>query len=76
MTMQKKIRCKTQCGMSVKWRLGQARDGKWKAMGLSDAKMGSRPVPLDFVPFELSNAVINGPSFDTIDQAEAFVRSL
>jgi hypothetical protein len=76
MSKWKNIRCKARCGLSIKWGIGQTKDGKWRAMSLGDAKNGRSPVPTDFVPFELSNAVYNGPKFDTPEQAEAFVRSL
>ncbi len=74
--MSKKIRCKARCGLSCQWSIGQTKDGKWKAMSLGNVKRGRNPVPSDFVPFELSNAVYNGPTFETLDQAEQYVRSL
>ena len=76
MTTWKKFRCKSQCGLSIKWAIGQTKDGKWKAMSLGDCKMGRNPIPTDFVPFELSSAVYNGPRFDTATEAELYVRGL
>lgn len=73
---EKTFRCKTSCGLSVQWRVGQNRDGKWKATGLSNARYGRDPIPLDFIPYELSSAVMNGPSFDTQQEAEIYVRNL
>lgn len=70
------IRFKSSCGLTCTWRLGKDQDGRYKVMGLSKAMVGRRPIPLDFVPFKLSNAVINGRSFGTLDEAESFVRSL
>ena len=74
--MSKSIRCKAKCGLSLKWRLGQTKDGKWKPLSVGDCRRGGIPIPTDFVPFEISNAVVNGPRFDTIEQAESFIRSL
>lgn len=76
MSKWKSFRCKSSHGISCQWRIGQKPDGKWKAVGMGSAKVRNRPVPLDFVPFELSNAVMNGPSFDTSAEAEQYVRSL
>ncbi len=74
--MWKKIRCKSSHGLSCQWSIRQNKDGKWKAMSLGSIKSRGRPVPNDFAPFELMNAVINGPVFDTQSEAEMFVRAL
>lgn len=77
MSEHKTIRCKTKCGLTVTWRIGKARSGKFKALSLGKAKAGRDPVPLEFVPFELSNAVLgSGIEFATLDAAENYVRSL
>lgn len=74
--MWKKIRCKSSHDLSCQYRIGQNKDGKWKAMSLGSIKSRGRPVPTDFAPFELMNAVVNGPVFPTQDQAEKYVRGL
>ncbi len=72
----KTLRCKSSHGLSCQWRIGEKPNGKWKAIGLGSVKRGGQSYPLDFVPFELSNAVMNGPEFDSAAEAENFVRSL
>lgn len=72
----KTLRFKSNSGITATWRIGQNREGKFKALSLGNAKAGRNPLPLDFVPFEMSNAVINGPSFETEYEAERFVRGL
>jgi len=76
----RKFRCKARCGLSLRWTLGPNRDGtKFKAIAVGDAKMGRQPVPSAFIPsidFAISSAVIGGPSFDSMDEAEQYVRSL
>jgi hypothetical protein len=72
----KTIRCKARCGLSCKWVLDRTKDGQFKAISLGGAKRGRDPVPTAFIPFELSSAVIGGPSFPTMDEAERHVRSL
>lgn len=72
----RKFRCKARCGLSCQWAVGKNKEGKWKAMSLGKVKQGRSPVPLDFVPFELSNAVLNGPVFETQTEAEIYVRGL
>ncbi len=74
--MSKIVRLKARCGITASWRIGKTKAGKFRAVGLSKARMGRNPIPLDFVPFEMSNAVMNGPSFETEGEAEAFVRSI
>jgi hypothetical protein len=50
----------------------------WKAIGVGDARSRNRAVPTEFIPFEISNAVLGAfaPSFTTHEEAEQFVRSL
>lgn len=74
----KHFRCKTQCGLSVRWTIGP-RNGKWSIVGLGSAKRGRDPVPTALIPmidFALSSAVIEDRLFDTADDAEAHARSL
>jgi hypothetical protein len=72
----KTLRFKSSSGITATWRIGKNREGKFKALSLGNAKVDGNPLPLDFVPFEMSNAVINGPSFETEYEAECFVREL
>ncbi len=72
----KTLRVKSSSGITATWRIGRNLAGKFKALSLGKAKVGRNPLPLDFVPFEMSNAVINGPAFETEDEAERFVRGL
>lgn len=74
--MWKKIRCKSSHGLSCQWSIGQNKDGKWKAVGLGSIKRSGHPVPTDFAPFELMQAVMNGPTFDTQAEAEIYARTL
>jgi len=69
----RKIRCRARCGDVFIWTIGQNKAGKWKAMSVGKPK---GTLPIDFAPFEISNAVVNGPAFETQDEAETFVRSL
>ncbi len=73
---QRTIRFKSRCGVTASWRIGLNRDGRFKALALSKPRIGRNPLPLDFVPFEMSDAVINGPSFETEVEAVAYVRSI
>lgn len=74
----RKFRCKAKCGVSCRWTIGQRVSGKWGVISMGNAKLGRNPMPLDFVPFELSNAVLGHgkPEFDTADECETYVRSL
>jgi hypothetical protein len=73
----KKIRCKAQCGLSCQWTIGE-KAGRWRLVGLGNVKNGRNPVPTDFVPFELSNAVLghHKPDFATFEEAAQHARSL
>lgn len=73
---RKTIRFKSSFGITASWRLGKNKAGRFKAMSLGNAKVGRNPMPLDFVPFEMSSAVINGPAFGTMVEAENYVRSI
>ncbi len=70
------FRCKGKSGLSCKWSIGQNKEGRWEIMSLGNVKNGRLTVPSAFVPFELSNAVMNGPEFSTAEEAERYVRSL
>jgi len=72
----RKIRCKNRFGLSCRWTIGPAPDGGFKIVGLGAAKLRGQAVPLDFIPFELSNEVYNGPILETLDAVERHVRSL
>lgn len=72
----KTLRFKSSSGITATWRIRQTKEGKFKVASLSNAKVGRNPLPLDFVPFEMSNAVINGPTFDTEIEAEVFIRGV
>jgi hypothetical protein len=72
----KTLRFKTSFGITASWRVGKGREGRFKVLGLSNAKVGRNPLPLDFVPFEMSNVVFNGPSFETEDEVIRFVRTI
>lgn len=71
-----KFRCKARCGLSIMWGIGKIKDGKWKAMSAGKMKQGREPFPHSFAPYEIGAAVINGPRFDTADEAERYVRNL
>jgi hypothetical protein len=68
------IRCKASCGVTLTWRVGKNRDGKFKALSCGTP----RPhMPLDFLPFKVMDAVYNRHTvFETLDEAVRFVRSL
>lgn len=63
-------------GITATWRIGKNRSGKFKVVSLGRPKIGRDPIPLAFIPFEMSNAVINSPEFDTEIEAERFIRRL
>lgn len=69
-----KLRCKASNGVTYLWRLGKNRDGKFRA--LSVGKPSNR-MPMDFAPFPIMDAAVNRSIvFDTMSEAERFVRSL
>lgn len=71
------FRCKAQCGLSIQWGVGKTRSGKYKALSAGKMKYGRSPVPSDFAPFEILDSVLGkGHEFDSIDEAERYVRSL
>ncbi len=76
MEKPRKIRCKSRHGISCRWVIGPVKDGGYQILMMGKAKIRNQPIPLDFVPFELSNAVMNSPTFKTLDDAEVYVRSL
>lgn len=69
------IQCKCSAGISCRWSIGVKKDGKFGAVSVRSAKRG---FPTDFLPFEIMHAVLGHgqPTFDTLDEAEAYVRSL
>lgn len=71
---KKTLRMKAKCGVTLTWRLGKTKDGKFKALSCGTP----RPhMPLDFLPFEIMDAVYNrNTTFDSLDEAERFVRGL
>lgn len=71
---KKTLRVKASCGVTLTWRLGKNRDGKFKALSCGTP----RPkMPMDFLPFEVMDAVYNRSiTFDTLAEAENYVRSL
>ena len=75
--MRRTIRRKTSHGYIVSITYDQIKsDQKWKVVGMGKVRNGRNPVPVDFLPFDLSNAVVNGPRFDTEQECIAFVRGL
>lgn len=71
-----RFRYKTRSGISCQFYCGKAKSGRYKILSIGKPRLGRDPIPIDFVPFEISNACINGPSFDTLGEAERFARSL
>lgn len=71
----RKIQCKTRGGISCRWTIGKTKDGKFKAISVRSARKG---LPTSFLPFEVMDAVLgaHSPRFDTLDGAEAYVRSI
>lgn len=68
------LRCKASCGVTLTWRFGKTRDGKFKATSCGTPRP---PMPLDFLPFEIMDAIYNrNVSFDTLKDAQDYVRSL
>lgn len=72
----KHFRSKTRCGLSVRWGINTNKDGKWKIVSLGEARNGRDPFPTALLPFDLTNAVINGPAFKTQGEAEIYARGL
>lgn len=73
----RKFRCKTRGGISCAWTVGRTKDGDFKALSVGKAKVGGRPIPSDFLPFEVMDAVMNrNIRFASMDAAEAYARSL
>jgi hypothetical protein len=52
-------------GFSVKVRFDEEPTGVWRIRSLSDPKGPRGPFPLDFLPFNLMNAVHNKTEFDS-----------
>ena len=71
------FRCKTSGGISCFWRVGKTKRGDYKALSVGKAKVGGRPIPSGFLPFEVMDAVMNqNTRFNTLEDAEAYVRNL
>lgn len=70
----KKFRCKAKCGRSFKWSVGTNSEGKFKALSVGEPRP---PMPMDFAPFEILDAVLNRALiFDTEQEAMDYVKSL
>lgn len=68
------LQCKCQAGISCRWTIGKSKDGGFKALSVRSARKG---FPSAFLPFEIMDAVMNrNIRFDSMDAAEAYVRSL
>jgi hypothetical protein len=66
----KSIHCKSQlAGQALRWRVGPKGDG------FGAVSVGATRGPSDFLPFEITSDVINGPVFASMEDAEAYVRS-
>ena len=71
------FRCKSRAGYSCRWTVGKSSGGGFKPMSVGKVKIGGRPIPCDFLPFELMDAVMNRSiRFDTLEEAEVYVRNL
>lgn len=70
----KTIRFKARCGITATWRLAKVKEG-FKVVAIGKAKVGRNPIPLDFAPFEIMDAVYNRHNvFPSTDACEAFAR--
>jgi len=71
---RKTLRFKSSCGVTLTWRIGKNREGKFRALSCGTP----RPhMPLDFLPFPIMDAVYNRHiAFNTLAEAETYVRSL
>jgi hypothetical protein len=70
----RKIQCKCRAGISCRWTVGKSNGGGFKALSVRSARKG---FPSDFLPFEVMDAVMNrNIRFNTMDEAEQYVRSL
>lgn len=73
----KHLRCKTRGGISCRWTVGKTKKGDFKALSVGQAKVRGNPIPSDFLPFEVMDAVMNQHiRFGSMEAAEAYVRSL
>lgn len=72
--MARKFRCKTSTGISLSFTVFKSKDGFKISAG--KARRGKSPIPLDFLPFEITNAIINGPVHPSEDAAEQYARSI
>jgi hypothetical protein len=74
----RKVRCKTSFGITVSWNIHQSEDGKWRLAGVGSARRGSSTVPSEFLPFEISNAVMSPlkPEFDSFEDAANYARTI
>lgn len=75
--MSFKIRRKTKCGATVTIQGGKSGNGGFRILSIGKAKVGRDPIPLDFLPFEIMDAVYNkNISFDTEEECQNFAYSL
>lgn len=73
----KTFRCKSTMGYSCRWSVGKTTKGDFKALSVGQAKVRGRPIPADFLPFEIMDAVMNQHiRFGSMEAAEAYCRSL
>lgn len=71
------FRCKSSTGYSCRWSVGKTSKGDFKALSVGKAKVRGHPIPSDFLPFEIMDAVMNPHiRFGSIEDAESYVRSL
>jgi hypothetical protein len=76
-TARRSFRCKSRAGYSCQWSVGKTTKGDFKALSVGKAKVRGNPIPSDFLPFEIMDAVMNQHiRFGNLEDAEAYVRSL
>ena len=74
----RKVRCKTSYGYVVSWCISKQKNDKWRVIGVGSARMGRSAVPSDFLPFEISDVVMNKhkPEFDSWEDAADYVKRI
>jgi hypothetical protein len=72
------VRCKTSYGYVVSWTIRKNKNDKWVVSGVGKARMGNRPCPCEFLPFEISDVVMTScqREFDNLELASEYVRSI
>lgn len=74
---QKSFRCKSSTGYSCQWRVGRTSIGDYKVLSCGKIKVNGNPIPSDFAPFEIMDAVLNRSiRFKTLEAAEDYVKGL